>query len=158
MANDFIGISISGDKQFIAKLNRLPKEAQNLGTESANDYIIEIMRAYAPYKYIPRKVFGWASEKQRKFVMAKISKGEIDMPYKRTQGLRNAWKKVGDGVNQIVVNETPNAKFVMGERTQARRFSLMGWETEETRVKTRMPKILQKFDEGVRKAIKKLGL
>lgn len=156
--NELIGVDISGEKELVSKLNKLPKEAQDFGVETANTYILDLMRIYAPYQYISRKILGWASERQRKFVMAKISKGEIDVPYKRTQGLRNNWKTVGEGKNQIVVNETPSAQYVMSEGKQSHRFSLMGWETEVTRINTHMPKILQKFEEGVKKAIKKLGL
>ena len=156
--SDFIGIDIVGAKELAAKLDKLPGAVADEGVEYANKQVIKVMETYAPYKYIARSRVGWASEKQRRYVMMKISKGEMSVPYRRTQRQRGGWKPVGTGTNQIVVNEQPSTIYTMGDMTQALRHRLMGWETVSVRLQKHMNGIIGKFDEGVRKAIKILGL
>lgn len=155
---DFLGIDIVGEEIIAAAMAKLPGEVADQGVEEANRYVLDTMRTYAQYNYVGRDRVPWASEKQRRYVMMQISKGNIKVPCGRTQNLRKNWKLVGEGRNQIVANETPYAGFVMGEGMQGRRHNIMGWETETTRIKTRMDRILDRFNQGVRKAIAKLGL
>jgi hypothetical protein len=159
--SDFIGIDATGIPELQAKLAQLPAAVADDGVEAADKQIVNIMQAYGQYHYISRSQVPWASDKkqkQRRYVMAKMREGSIVVPYVRTQGLRNAWKTVGSGKTQIVVNESPYAGFVMGEGVQAHRFSLMGWETDLTRVRTHLSSIVQAFEAGARNAIKRLGL
>jgi hypothetical protein len=155
---DFIGIDVHGIPELQAKLAQLPAAVADDGVEAADKQIVNIMQAYGQYHYISRQKVPFVSDKQRRYVMASIRQGTIKVPYERTQGLRNAWKTAGSGKTQIVVNESPYAGFVMGEGVQAHRFSLMGWETDLTRVRTHLSSIVQAFEVGARKAIKRLGL
>ena len=147
----FIGVDITGIDTLNARLKKLPKEAQNQGVETANAYIVNLMRTYPPK---PNAPFVWSSEKQRRAVMAKYRSGEAGG---RTQELSRGWKVVGGGMKQIVANEVPYAVFVqdegqiIGHKTNA-------WQTIAQVIKAKEKGILQKFEEGVRKAIKKLGL
>lgn len=149
--SDFIGIDISGVTTISERLKRLPKEARDAGVESANEYIVNIMQTYPPK---PRAPFVWSSDKQRKYVMAKIREGGY---IGRTQELRNAWKTVGTGYNQMVVNETPYAQYVQGDN-QIIGHTTNGWQTIAMNLKSRGKDILKKFEAGVRSAIKKLKL
>ena len=152
MANiPFIGIDIQGITTLNERLKKLPKEARDLGTESANEYIVDAMQVQPP---VPNKPFQWSSDKQRKFVMMQISKGQWNG---RTQELRKGWKPVGKGYNQIVVNEVPSSVFVQGDQ-QIKGHKANGWQTTAQVLKTRAKEILNRFDGGVKKALKKLKL
>jgi hypothetical protein len=63
----------------------------------------------------------WTSEKQRKFVMAKLRR-ENNLPYKRTGGLVKQWKVVayfkGDNGEIIAENPSPIGRYVFGEQQQ----------------------------------------
>ena len=171
MNNQFIGIDIVGEEIVAAKLNRLPIEAQNEGVIEANKYIVNVMKAYQPYQHIWRsraftnlrfvtpggKVkIGYASWRQFQYVHALAAEGKL--PYRRTQKLARNWKTVGAGRSQIVVNETEYAGYVMGKKEQDRLHNKMGWKPMEDRVKERMSEIVRRFEAGVKRAIRKVGL
>lgn len=149
--SNFIGIDVQGIATIQNRLSKLPQEAKDLGVETANEYIVNIMREYPPKPTAP---FVWSSDKQRKYVMAKIREGGYTG---RTQQLRNAWKTVGEGYKQIVANETPYAQFVQDEN-QIIGHTTNGWSTIASNMKAKGSEILKRFDAGVKKAIKKLGL
>ena len=149
--SDFIGVDVSGELMVIMeRLKKLPREAQDEGVETSNEYIVDMMKEYPP----KQKGFLWSSDKQRKFVMAKMR--EEGFPG-RSQELRRGWKPIGSGFKQIVVNEVPYAQYVQGD-SQIVGHNLHGWHTIEGRIKAKGGKILKKFEEGVKRAIKKLKL
>ena len=167
----FIGIDISGDEIIKKKLAKLPIAVQDAAVVEANKYIVNSLKEYATYKHIWRsraftnlrfttpggKVkIGYSSwaQFQKVHIMAKEGK----FPYSRTQRLARGWKVMGQGRNQIVVNEVPYAGLVMGEGTQDRLHKKMGWKTEAEQIKSRMKEIVRKFEAGVKKAIRKVGL
>jgi len=151
MANSFVGIDIQGITTLNERLKRLPKEAKDAGVEAANEYIVDIMKIEPPK---PTRPFVWSSDKQRKYVMAKIREGGYTG---RTQQLRNAWKTVGSGYNQIVANETPYAEFVQGDN-QIIGHKTNDWKTTTDNLKAKGKEILKKFEGGVKRALKKLRL
>jgi len=147
----FIGVDITSITTLNARLKKLPREAQDQGVETANAYIVNLMRTYPAKSSAP---FVWSSDRQRKAVMAKYRSGEAGG---RTQALRTGWKVVGSGMKQIVANEVPYAIYVQGEG-QIVGHTSNGWQTTAQIIKSKSKGILQKFEEGVRKAIRKLGL
>lgn len=151
----FIGIDITGIETLKQRLLKLPREAQDAGVEEANKYLVEKMRAYPP-KATPGTPFIWASDRQRKAVMAKLRE-QGGPPYQRTQELRNGWKTVGSGYQQIIANETPYADYVMGQYQQPGH-QARGWQVIGTILQSNARKVLEKFDAGVKKAIRKLKL
>lgn len=156
--SDFVGINISGEKELAAKLARLPLAAQDDGVEAANEKIVKIERKYIPYKHVSvKQAGGWASDKQRRFVMARIRSGEIKVPYHRTQTLSKGWRTYGSGKNQIVANEVAYAPFVKDFK-QTRGHLLRGWDIVQNDLKNHFTSILAAFDGGVKKAMKRLGL
>ena len=171
MNNGFIGIDIVGEDIIAKKLAKLPIEAQNYAVVEANKYIVTIMQEYQPYRHIWRsraftnlrfvtptgKVkIGYASWKQ--FQKVHIMAKEGKFPYSRTQTMRRGWKTVGQGRTQIVANEVNYAGLVMGNSEQDRLHKKMGWKTMDARIKQRMNRIVEKFEAGVKKAIRKVGL
>jgi hypothetical protein len=151
MANSLIGIDIQGIPTIQSRLSRLPDMARDMGVELANEYIVNQMQVQPP---VPHGNFQWSSEKQRKYVMAKISEGGYTG---RTQELREGWKTVGNGYNQIVANEVPCAQFVQ-DTNQIVGHKANGWQTVNQVLREKASTILQKFDAGVKKALKKLNL
>ena len=149
--SNFIGVDITGIETINNRLKKLPNEARNQGVETADAYIVNLMRAYPPK---PTGRFVWSSDKQRKAVMAKLRGAGFPG---RSQELSRGWKVVGKGWKQIVANEVPYAVFVQGE-SQIVGHRTNSWKTITQVMKKNERKILQKFEEGVRKAIKKLGL
>lgn len=162
MANDFIGIDITGDKELARKLNGLIPEAQDAGVEAASEYLINVLRSYAPYRYVPRAAVyspAWKSEKQRRFVMAAIRKGLIRIPHRRTQGLAKGWKVIGKGRKSIIVNETPGAQFVVGSAgQQSRHEQAVGWWRFDEVVQERMPRMIDAAVGALKKVLRKRGL
>jgi hypothetical protein len=149
--NSFVAIDIQGITTIQERLKRLPDMAKDMGVETANEYIVNVMKI-EPAK--PSRPFVWSSDKQRKYVMAKIRRGEWTG---RTQQLRNGWKTIGSGWQQMVVNEVPYAEFVQGDN-QIIGHKTNNWKTTADNLKDRGREILAKFDAGVKKALKKLKL
>lgn len=158
--SDFIGIDIAGEKELIAKLKKLPPAVADTGVEAANEYIINTQRRYPSYKKVTRKsAYGvtFFTERQRRWFFAALGDGSLKLPYKRTQGYSKGWKTVGQGYRQIAVNESPYGEHLQGER-QSRLSAKIGWKKITEWLKENMPRIVEKFDGGVKKAIRKLGL
>jgi len=149
----FIGIDISGDIEIKQKIQQLPDAAADEGVETANEYIINIERNYAPsHKGEP---FQWSSDRQRRAAFANM-RAQGGPPYSRTQTLAKGWKTVGSGRTQIVANEVPYAKFVKDPPIPGH--AAREWTSIAQDMVTHLDKILAKFSEGVRKGIKKVGL
>lgn len=157
--DNFIGLDIAGSKELADKLDQLPPAAGDAGVESANDYIINVEQTYIPYQHVSiSQQGGWASDKQRRYVMARIREGSISVPYRRTQTLRKGWQRLGSGVNQIVVNQVPYAGYVKDIQSQSKGHMLGGWEVWQNEIRERAEEITRRFDAGVDKAMRKLGL
>lgn len=161
MSDTFIGVDVSGLEELLAKLESLPPEVQDEAVQNVNKYLLNVLKLYPPYTYVPyRTAYGkWFSEKQRRYVMAKISQGEITpgMP-NRSQTFSRNWKIVGYGKNSIIANETPYGHHLMGDSTQARLPKKAGWKTIGEVIKNRMDEIIRRADAGVKNAMRKLGL
>jgi len=159
--DDLIGIDIRGVKEVQQALSRFPKDAVDFGADKMSEFIVDVLKQYPPRKSVTRKqAYGqtFQSQKQRRWFFAALRSGEIQVPYIRTQGLRNGWKSIGKGAEQIIVNEREGAKFVMGNDTQSRHESLVGWLTIDGVIEEHKTGILKKFVGGVKRAIKKAGL
>lgn len=156
-----VDIVIDGLEELRSKLDRFPPEAQNEAGDMVSDYVLNIMREYAPYKYIPYKAAygGFFSDKQRKYVMAAMREGRMSAgaPH-RTQKLRQGWKKMGGGADTLVYNDVPYAGYVVGDGDQANMHTMIGWWTVSSRLGERSEQIERLAKAGVDKAIKKLGL
>jgi hypothetical protein len=151
LPNSLIGIDIQGIATIQNRLSKLPKEAKDMGAESANEYIVHAMQVEPPK---PTQPFVWSSERQRKYVMAHMRENGYAG---RTHRLKNAWTTVGEGYQQMVVNETPYAEFVQGDN-QIVGHLLNDWNTIKMILKRNGAEILKKFDAGVKRALKKLKL
>jgi hypothetical protein len=146
-----VKIYITGYDTLWERMKRLPKEACNAAVEEANKYIVNQMQVQPPK---PTQPFVWTSDKQRRYVMAKISEGGYTG---RTQALRNSWKTEGKGYEQIVISDSPYAQFVQ-DTNQILGHKINGWVTVNQMLKNKGAEILKRFEAGVKKALKKLKL
>lgn len=114
-------------------------------TEAAAAEIVQIMREQpddTPYQYISRADAypdapykpGWFSLRQFRYVMAKISSGEITIPYNRTGDISNAWRVEGKLSKARPVNDNEKAPYVFGDKQQSRHEKMVGWQTVSARV------------------------
>lgn len=149
------------------RLSELPKDAKNYGVEGANEVIVDVAQNDFPaYRYVSRfNAYpmapagpGWFSDKQRRYVMARIASGEISIPYRSTHALRYTWRSVGAGWRQKVVNDHKAAIHAYGNNTQCAQLEMVGWKKAEQLVYENIHKIVSGFDNGVKKAIRKLRL
>lgn len=151
--SSFLGISIDGIDGLSTWAERLPIEAADAGTESADAYLVEALREYPPYSYIPiSAVGGFVSDRQRRYVMSQIRAGNIKPGQdNRTQRLAQGWQTIGAGRNQIVVNEVPYGVYEHDPALQTKMHMLQGWQTLPDFIRNKMDEIVAAFTEGVYK-------
>ena len=158
MAFDFVVKGVDALKE---KLGQVGDAVQAEVGKGVGGYVVKQMQEYVPYAYVPFKsAYGnWFSDKQRKYVMAKIREGSIrpGAP-SRTQALRNGWQVAqGDG-NTLITNNVPYAGYVIGDADQSRMHKKIGWWTVSTRLNKLTQKIMDVAKVSVDVAIKRLGL
>jgi hypothetical protein len=163
----FIATEVIGLDKIQARLKKLPPEASDAGIDEANKYLVTVLREYPTYKYVSRKAaYGktWESDKQRIAVMIKLRENGdwvngVYTPHPhRTQEFRRGWQILGRGRNSLIANEVPYGKWLMDNEDQARQPGMVGWKKIKSVIDERMKRIVEKFEVGVNKAIKKLGL
>jgi hypothetical protein len=161
VASDFVAIEVSGLEDLIIKLKALPGEVQDEAIENVNTYMLNVLKIYPPYKYVKFKTAygGWFSDKQRKYVMARIREGTIKPGTpNRSQQFAQGWDVLGYGRNSMIVNTTPYGPYLVDDAEQARMPQKIGWKKLGDTIKERMDEIMRRASAGVTKAIKKLGL
>ena len=163
MADDLILVSADGLKELQAKLARLPDAVADDGVQAGNEYIVTAMQQQPPPNYVTRRAaYGvtFFTERQRRWFFWALNNNVINVPYKRNkrpQGIRNSWRVEGTGRLGFVANDAPGVGWVMGEN-QSRHEAMVGWKKASAIIKERTAKIVRRFDAGVKKAIKRLGL
>lgn len=118
------------------------------------------LKRYPPYKYITRKqAYGktFVSDKQRRYVMAKIREGRIDpgVPH-RTSNYQRGWEMdpPNGGVKIKIINTVPYARFVGGDETQARLNAKVGWRTISDIISTNIKGAIRHAQSEIRKLVK----
>ena len=139
-------ISIKTDIRALQKLQALlkdlPQGAIGVAGEAVAHYLLgedtgggytHGLKHYVPYKYVTmnQAYGGFVSDKQRRYVMARINEGSIDpgAPH-RTGELQRGWHHTPSSHGSIwtLSNRTPYADYVMGGR-QSSMHNLIGWRT-----------------------------
>jgi hypothetical protein len=147
MAKPPIELRVNGRRittaQFREFITSLPRNVRGPATERASKFLAAWFKASdstQPYRHITRReaysnsgghdAGGWKSDKQRRFVMAKISRGEITPGRpNRTGEIAGSWDVAGRGVDAIVYNDAPGVAFVHGNAHQANQIRMAGWPT-----------------------------
>lgn len=142
-----IHFSVRGIDEWRRKFAELSKAHKKIVDKAAAEYIAGIEDGteggathgaahYPAYQWISRAQAypdapagaGWFSDKQRRYVMAKIASGEIDPGApKRTGALQRGWYVQDQGSFYTVKNESAYAPYLHGNTMQARQPALVGW-------------------------------
>lgn len=158
--SDFIGLEVNGIDEIRREFGNWPKIIQDDVIDEVNKYILANVKKYPPYKYVSFKQAygGWFSEKQRRYVMARIAEGAIKpgMP-NRSNRLAQGWKVIDKGTQSIIVNEVPYAGYVMGDGSQARMHSKIGWKTLREWIRSNMGGIITAARQGLSVALRKIN-
>ena len=134
-----IKFSVRGVEKLQAFFKKLPAEARKIAVPAVATYLIgndaHGLRHYVGYKYVSRaSAYGktFSSDKQRRYVMARIREGSIapGAPH-RSGTLKRGWtySLQGGGFGAKVYNPVPYAGYVMGDGSQANQPRLVGWRT-----------------------------
>lgn len=159
MADEFIGIRLEGLAGTQAALTQLYPKAAGEGVMEANRYLLEELKTYPPYAYVSwDDVGGFRSERQRRYVMARIAEGSIKPGSpNRTQRLAQGWHTVGaQDKNQLIANDVDYAPYEYEQGQQARMHELQGWEVIPAFLAHHMTELVWRFEQGVRKAISEI--
>ena len=101
------------DTQVRKALDALTSEQtrRDMAERVADENVLPALRQYPPPSGKPMQ---WASEKQRRYVMAAIRSGAIQVPYQRTGNYGNSFQKqtIPDGMS--VVSQLAYAPYVRG--------------------------------------------
>ena len=162
MPEGLIGVEVTGLKELQRAIDKLGELAIPEGAQAVAEYMLNVEKAYTPYQAITRKsVYGqsFQSDKQRRWFFAALASGEINVPYQRTQALRNAWQILGKGTyNVLLVNTAQHAQYVKEEGSQNRLLQRMGWKTIMQDIEEHSSKIYKTAVGAMTKTLKKVGL
>lgn len=165
MADGLIGIDIQGVEAVQRKLQAMiDARMADRAADAVAKYLVDVFKLYPTEKYVSRAEAypdapagpGWFSDKQRRWFFAALRSGALDLPYRRTQTLRNNWQIIGSGTTLIIVNDTPYAVHVMGDSQgalQSRMSERIGWSTLTAILQGRAERINRIVEGEVKKAI-----
>ncbi len=87
------------------------------------------LKHYPPYKHVPYSAIGGVkSDRQRRYVMARIREGSIDPGISASNGyFRDAWKISGEAPRYNIVNDVGYAGFLVGDSEQSLHSQKQGW-------------------------------
>lgn len=127
--------------------------------EGAARVMHDKLATYPPYKYVSWKsIGGFVSDKQRRFVMANIRKGIIQIPRKRTGTLGRSWsvqeRHSADRLVYVIGSNSaiaPYNVYVQRLKDQSRRHKEIGWPTPTKVVQSVWPKERKKIEHAVSK-------
>lgn len=148
--------------------DKLTPKLKRVAGEAAADYLIgdgrRGLRHYPPYKLVRRRVAypevkGWFSERQRRYVMARIREGTIDPGYPhRTGRYQRGWQKRQEGRSAFVVfNSLWYAKYVGGDEEQARQPRKVGWRKAGEIAQSNFDGMVRAAESAVEKVIRESG-
>lgn len=119
---------------------------------------LSLKESYPAYKYVSRAEAypdapagpGWFSDRQRRYVMAKMRKGEIAIPYQRTDTLKQGWQSTGVGIK----NTVPYSRYVQGSMSQSQHENLVGWPTTRNWLKEHIGQIIDRARPVIAEALR----
>ena len=156
-----VTVEIEGLDELIKKLGDLSKLRKvHAGIRTAAIHVKSKIAKYPPRKHIPiSAVGGFASDNSRRWFFWALSKGKIEVPYRRGQSPgsedlaakwtsqydRNRWEaKIG--------NNASYARLVMGDK-QTAMMKKIGWKTVDKVAKEETKRVQEYVYEAVKRAI-----
>jgi len=158
MADDFIALEAVGIEELRQKFGNWPKIIQDEVIDEVNKYIIKEIKNYPPYSYVTfkRAYGGWFSDKQRKYVMARIREGSIRPGTPNRSGrFGQGWKVIDKGTSSMIVNEVPYGGYLMGSG-QARMHNIIGWKKIPEWISKHMGNIMKAARQGLVDALRRI--
>jgi hypothetical protein len=158
-----IKVKVRGLKELQDYFEFLPKYLRGKASKFMAEWFVgngrRGLKRYPPYKWITRKsAYGktFVSDKQRRYVMAKIRSGEIDPGFPhRTGNYQRGWQIINKGVRTEIINSVPYAGFVGGDETQARLNAKVGWRKVLDIISTNIAGAIRHADSEITKFLKK---
>lgn len=165
MSGNFIRVEVrnqNGPRKLIMSVQR---ETIPAATQAAAEYLVgndrRGLRHLAPYKYVSRiSAYGqtFFSEKQRRYVMAMISKGIIKPGQNnRTGAIPAAWHTEGRGLIVQVINRADGVGFVQGDDSQARQPAKVGHRKVSQVIANMRAGMIQAAQQAVNRVLKAMG-
>jgi hypothetical protein len=130
-----IKVSIKGVDKVVEYLRTVPLGVKTVAGRSVAEYLVgntsHGLKHYPPYKHVPYSAIGgFKSDKQRRYVMARIREGTIDPGYSASNGyLRDAWTIGGEPPRYVIKNDVHYAGFLVGDQDQSLHSQKQGWRT-----------------------------
>lgn len=155
-----VTIEIKGYNRVNNKLrtmaSQLDKELDEAVGQWAKDTRKELKGQRYPAKF--QGPYPWVSEKQRRYVMAAIRRGEIEVPYRRTGNIANRWRAVRVKPAQWKVENTAeHAHYVVGDRFGKRqaRIHRGRWYLASDVIDKRLPQLRRIIERRINKLANK---
>lgn len=159
---DFVGVEVQGMVEIKKRLEKLPEAVQDAVVDDVTKYYLNVFRDSQPApNYVTRTAaYGvpFFTPRQRRWFFAALRDGTIEVPYRRTGGLRKSWRQVGEGARSFIVNDAEGAQFVVDDEMQSRHERMVGWFRVNELMEQRIEKAIRIADAAAKKAIRKLGL
>ena len=159
---DDIKVTVRNIEEVKDWISALPRKFRGAASKAMAEWFIgngqRGLKRYPPYKYITRQsAYGktFVSDKQRRYVMARIREGTIDpgAPH-RTGNYQRGWQAIDQGVKTQIVNNLPYARFVGGDETQARLNAKVGWRTIGAIISTNIAGAIRHAQAAINKIVK----
>lgn len=112
-------------QEFLRKWKQAQRRLPELMTESIDEGMKHIQDEVPAYPRASRKPFIFVSEKQRRYVMAAIRDGRIEIPYRRTGSggiggsINTEVRKLGSDIVGVIGSNKVYAPYVIDEDRQA---------------------------------------
>ncbi len=159
--SDGVTVEIQGLDEAIKKLTTLAQLRKvHAGIRAAGIYVKGKLAKYPPRKHVPiSAVGGFASDKSRRWFFWALSKGKIEVPYRRgtspgSEALGRKWTSEynRNKFEGKIGNNASYARLVMGDK-QTAMMKKIGWETVDKVAKEETKRVQEYVFEAVRRAI-----
>lgn len=161
-------------QDFISK--EIPRQYRGIYAEAVAGNLVIELRKQPPYKYVSRFAAygmqkggpGFFSDKQRRFVMARLRDGRFDpgVPHRTGQTTGRPGQPIrsgpgfhveNKGAKAVIVNTEPGARWTVNDGWQARQPALVGWQKTSVTIADNIDKAMVDAIDNVTEAIAKKG-
>jgi hypothetical protein len=128
-----IKVAVKGIEKIQEFLRALPLGTKTVATRGVAEYLIgdvsHGLKHYPPYTHVPYSAIGgFRSDRQRRYVMARIREGSIEPGISASNGyFRDAWRISGEAPRYNLVNDVGYAGFLVGDSQQSLHSQKQGW-------------------------------
>jgi hypothetical protein len=158
-------VTVDGADKLASALRQWPKKVERYMKGAGKEAATDIIETTGLRKY-PTQIVGtpvvWKSEKQRRYVMAAIRRGEIEVPYrrggKRSERYGTQYYIKSEGMDTAIGNRASYAKWLTDSKYQSRAMSARGWLKLLDTAVAKQGAITKIYQEWVDKLLYDVGL